>query len=190
MIETLNHIDTQIFLFLNSLHNSTMDSVMLTLSYSEAVMGFLLLGLIGHSVLIYKRKAFAVVFFAILAFGLSDSISSRIFKPGFKRLRPCHQKVLEDKVHLAGRKCWGGKYGFVSSHAANSFALATFFFLALKSQWYYLLFLHAGLVSYSRIYLAKHFPGDIFFGALLGAILGFLSFKLCRKLFLKDFSTE
>ena len=119
-----------------------------------------------------------MIVFSLIAFGLSDSISSRIFKPGFERLRPCHQQQLEDKVHLAGQNCWGGKFGFVSSHASNTFAIATFFFFVFKFKWYWLLFVHAGLVSYSRVYLAKHFPGDILFGALLGILIGYLSYKL------------
>lgn len=190
MVSYLNNIDTQLFLYLNSLHTPLLDPIMLFLSYNKFMMGGLIVMLISLTVKKYKKRAFIAVLFAIVAFGLSDSISSRIFKPGFERLRPCHQKVLEDKVHLAGKKCWGGKFGFVSSHAANSFAIATFFFLILGKNWYGLLFLHAGMVSYSRIYLAKHFPGDILAGAILGLLCGFASFKLWKLIQIKYFASD
>ena len=188
MIETLNNLDTQLFLFLNSFHSPIFDEIMIFLSYNQIMMGALILGLIAHAILKFKKQAALVILFAVVAFGLSDSISSRIFKPGFERLRPCHQEELKEKVHLAGRNCWGGKFGFVSSHASNSFAIATFFFLMLKFKWYWLLFVHAGLVSYSRVYLAKHFPGDIFCGALLGILLGYLCYRICRWIQVKFLS--
>lgn len=190
IIESLNSLDTQLFLFLNSFHSPILDKIMLFLSYNKALMGILILFLFSHTIIKFKKYSLAAIILALIAFGLSDSISSRILKPGFERLRPCHQETLKDKVHLAGQNCWGGKYGFVSSHASNSFALASFFFFLLGGKWYRLLFVHAGLVSYSRVYLAKHFPGDIIAGAMLGLLLGFLCFKvwsfLRTKYFLAD----
>ncbi len=183
MIEFLNNIDTNLFLYLNGLHNPFMDKVMLILSYNKWLMGLLIIILLGLSYKTYKKKVILVFLFAGLSFGLSDSISTKVFKDQIKRLRPCKQDALASKVHLAGKKCWGGKYGFVSSHASNSFAISIFFFLILgRLKWAYALFVYSFLVSYSRIYLAKHFPGDILFGALLGLLCGYLGFVLFEKL--------
>ncbi len=182
MLDYLNQIDTNLFVFLNGLHLDFLDPIMLFLSYNKAFMGVIFIAALIHATIKFKKKAISIFILALIAFGLSDSISSRVFKPNFKRLRPCHQEELKEKVYLANKKCWGGKYGFVSSHASNSFAIAIFFFLVMKSPIYWLMILHAALVSYSRVYLAKHFPGDIFFGAILGTIIAFICYAIFKKL--------
>jgi len=188
MIETIKQIDSELFLYLNSLHSPLFDKIMYFISYNKFLVAGLILFLFALSLKQYKKKFIGIFFFCLLAFGLSDSISSRIFKPGFKRLRPCHEKAIAAEVHLAGQNCWGGKFGFVSSHAANSFALATFFWLLLKAHYSFtwLLFVHSALVSYSRIYLGKHYPLDLIFGAMLGILMAYLSYRLTKKIVLKN----
>ncbi len=88
------------------------------------------------------------------------------------RLRPSHDPDISHLVHIV-RDRQGGLYGFVSSHAANSFAFATFTFLAISRRWFtILIFSWATVVSYSRIYLGVHYPGDIIAGAALGLLTG------------------
>jgi len=81
-------------------------------------------------------------------------------------------------LHSYGR-C-GGLYGFVSSHAANTFGMATFLTLILrkKQKGIYWLFLYAVVVSYTRIYLGVHYPLDVFFGALVGVLSAYLSWAV------------
>ncbi len=180
MLAWLNHIDTQLFLFLNNLHSPALDSIMLAVSYNKLLFALILTAISIYGILKLKKFYLLAFLFCLIGFGLSDAISTRVFKNNFKRLRPCHNEVLKNKVHLAGQNCWGGKYGFVSSHASNSFAIAVFFWLLFRrySKWSALLLIHAGLVAYSRVYLAKHYPGDILFGALLGIALGYLVYRL------------
>lgn len=188
MIEWFNQIDTNLFLFLNSLHSPILDSIMYFLSYNKYFMGGIVLVLIMLGFRQYKMKFFGIFFFCLIAFGLSDSISSRFFKPTFKRLRPCHEPVIAKQVHIVeGDRCWGGKYGFISSHAANSFAIATFFWLILKTQYslLWLLYIHSSLVAYSRVHLGKHYPLDILFGAMLGILCAYLCYRIVKKLILK-----
>lgn len=178
MINYLNEIDTSLFIFLNSLNTPFLDPVMVAISYNKVLFLSLLASVLLYGYLQIKNYIFLAFLFCVIGFGLSDSISSKGFKDNIKRLRPCHNKELRGNVHTAGRKCFGGKYGFVSSHASNSFAIATFFWLLFnRRKKFQLLFLYASIVSYSRIYLARHYPGDIFFGALLGILCGFLAFK-------------
>ena len=73
----------------------------------------------------------------------------------------------------------GGKYGFVSSHAANAFGVVTFLSLLFRRKSLTLgLLFWAFLHSYTRIYLGVHFPGDIVCGGLLGALVGWAVFRL------------
>ncbi len=189
MIENILSIDSELFLFFNAQHTPWLDSIMLALSYNYILMGIFLACMLTLSVKKYGRKMFPLFFILILAFGLSDSISTKVFKNNTKRLRPCHQPKVQAKAHLAGKKCGGGKYGFVSSHAANSFAISTFFFLILRSSYSYiwLIYIYSTLVAYSRIYLARHYPLDIFCGALLGIFISLALFWFVRKKFRTTF---
>ncbi len=116
---------------------------------------------------------------AILLILLSDQLSVHAFKNVFLRLRPCYEPLLEGKIHLTG--ACGGTYGFVSSHAANTFALAMFLCLLFRSRIKYFglfIFCWALFVSYSRIYNGVHYPADVAVGAVLGMGVGAAVFKL------------
>ena len=115
-----------------------------------------------------------------LCFLLADRGSVLIFKDTVCRLRPCH--ALEN-VHMFREGC-GGQYGFVSSHAANAFALLTFFWLRYRKKVkeektlsnLLILFMAVWAVAmcYSRVYLGKHYPGDILCGAIFGVLVGWI----------------
>jgi undecaprenyl-diphosphatase len=80
----------------------------------------------------------------------------------------------------------GGQYGFASSHASNTFALATFLFLLYRNKWSKLMLGWAVVVSYSRIYAGVHYPADILVGAILGALSAIIVYFLYRKYFSND----
>jgi undecaprenyl-diphosphatase len=106
-----------------------------------------------------------------LCFLLADQGSVQLFKNTVCRLRPCH--ALPD-VHMFREGC-GGQYGFISSHAANAFAIATFFCLRYWKRDKIVpvcMIVWACLTSYSRAYLGKHYPGDLICGALFGILVG------------------
>ena len=77
----------------------------------------------------------------------------------------------------------GGMYGFTSSHAANTFGVALFLSLVMRSwSLSIILFIWAALNAYSRMYLGVHYPGDIFFGTLTGLGSGILMYLLYNYL--------
>lgn len=170
----LDRIDHQLFLILNGLHADWLDPVMTFISSETGWIPFyaVLIFLVFYK---YKWKGLWVILGVTVLITCSDQISAHVFKPIFHRLRPCFDPLIEDLVHLPNGKP-GGHYGFISSHACNTFALATFITLIMK-QFYkkigWLMFTWAAVVSYSRIYMGVHFLGDVICGAAVGIALGY-----------------
>lgn len=121
--------------------------------------------------------------FLILAIIASDVTSSYLLKNIVNRLRPCREIDLKPLIYSFGQKC-GGKFGFVSSHAANSIALVFFSIRSLnfEKKWIYGLWIIPVLVGYSRIYLGVHYPGDIAGGMLVGLFWGYVFSKMYKTI--------
>ncbi|MBX9851737.1 MAG: phosphatase PAP2 family protein [Cytophagaceae bacterium] len=138
--------------------------------------------------LIWKFRKLCWIMLPVLGTAIicSDLFASWFMKPLFERLRPCHDKSINYLLHLADG-C-GGLYGFISSHAANHFALATFLTVLLGKQykWIWIVYIWAGIVSYSRIYLGAHYPGDVLTGALAGSLIAIAFYKLYLKMAIKS----
>lgn len=182
MIEFLEHIDQQVVLAINSWNTPFLDEVMWIISgkYTWVPLYLFL------TFLAYRKLSLKVfVFFMIgvfIAIGLSDLISVELFKENIQRYRPSHHIGMKDHLHLYvhedGSRYRGGQYGFVSSHAANFFALAIYVGLSLRLYYKWLLatlIFIACIIAYSRMYLGVHYLSDVLVGGLLGATMGYLS---------------
>ena len=176
MIELLKHIDTSLFLFFNGNHTPFMDSVMegVTNKFTWIPLYLLLLFFVWKK---SKNNMWLVVLSVAILITMSDQVSVHLFKEVFHRYRPCHNLLLEGKVNLINGQC-GGQYGFVSSHAANTFALTTFLIFYFRRKDFALfMYLWASFVSYSRVYAGVHYPFDILGGMVLGIVLGVIGYK-------------
>jgi undecaprenyl-diphosphatase len=128
----------------------------------------------------FKKKGWYWVIFILLNFMISDFVSSTLIKENFFRLRPCRDPYWADKVRFLVSYCPRGS-SFTSSHAANHFAAAMFIFTTFKKtigSWWSILFIWAFVISYAQVYVGVHFPVDIFCGAILGCILGYIPAKI------------
>lgn len=172
----LERLDQQLFLFLNSLNSPFLDTLMHAIS-GKVIWIPLYLSILIFLGIKYKRKFLVILLFIILAATLADQ-ASVLFKNLVQRLRPCHEPSLEGLIHLVKGEC-GGKFGFVSSHASNSFNVALLSLLFIQKRWYTIsIILWASVIGYSRIYLGVHYPGDVICGSLLGALIGWSVYKL------------
>jgi len=181
MLEQIKQLDQDFFLYLNSKHSLIGDIFMGFLSDKYAWLPFYALMLI-FLVFHYRAKVLFVLIALVLTVILSDQFASSICKPFFARLRPSHEPDLAGFVHTI-YGYYGGKYGFISSHAANVFGVATLLFLLLRKQYSFtwLIFIWAAVVSYSRIYLGVHYPLDILFGGITGILWATLIHKIYRR---------
>ena len=176
-VDSLVHYDQELFLWLNGMHAQWADTLMYWITYKYTWIPMYLI-LLSLTIKAEGKKAIAIVAAVILAAALADKITSGLMKPYFERLRPCHEPVLAGLVHeVTG--C-GGNFGFASSHASTSFAVAVVWFMLLKNKvsnmWVILVW--AAIYSYSRVYVGVHYPADILVGAMVGVLVGWLCINL------------
>lgn len=177
MIEKLEELDRQLFMYLNSLNAEWLDVLMYWITYKYTWYP-LYVALIVLVVIKFKWRGALIMLVVIISVGLADQLTSGFMKPYFGRLRPCHEPEISSLINVV-TGC-GGRFGFASSHASTTFALATSLWLLLKdwSRWFVWGFVWATVVAYSRVYVGVHYPSDIFVGALGGIAVGWITVYL------------
>ena len=171
MLESLIQADRNIFQAINTAHDPIVDFVMYWASDKWVWIPFYI-WILYNIIKTFGKRTFIIILLIAVMITISDQVSVLI-KDTFQRLRPCHDIYFKDVIHLVNG-C-GGLYGFVSSHASNTMTLTIFItgILPAAEKWLKIeIFAFALLVSYSRIYLGAHFPGDILGGWILGALIG------------------
>lgn len=192
MENSLELFDQNLLVKINSFHSDWMDTVMWYSSSTVFFLPFPFLILF----LYYRRYKLRNTVALILCCGISvtlTDISTNRVKHLVERYRPTHNLEVGPKLHLVkdpkGQVYRGGKFGFFSSHAANTFGISTLFFFAAnwihrKKRW--LFFLIPLPVIYSRMYMGVHYPSDVLVGSLSGFLIGYATFLVFRKYFFKS----
>ena len=150
MIDRIIEFDKHLMLLLNGWHSPFFDFLMpvITNKYTGIPIYLAILVILFRKT--DMKKLLIAVAAILVTFALCDSLSVALFKETFQRLRPGWDPQIMDQVRMLEYK--GGQYGFVSSHAANLFGLATITSLLIKNRIYTaLIFFWAALVGYSRI---------------------------------------
>ena len=174
---------------INSMHTPLLDSFMYVLSEKLTTL-LTVAAIFAVAYAFYKKfsakKAFEFVLGCAIVFACTD-LSSNLVKHGVKRYRPTHNLEIKEQVRVVN-DYHGGKYGFFSSHAANTFGIFTFIFCCVnwwQKKYKYLIFIYPSLVVYTRMYLGVHYPSDILVGTLDGILFGNIVFFVWNKYFPK-----
>ncbi|MBF25308.1 MAG: phosphatase PAP2 family protein [Flavobacteriales bacterium] len=183
----LIELDKNLFVFLNNLGSEKWDFLWIFFSNKLVIFTFITIVVLIYIPVIEKKKWTLFIVFLIISIGVTDFLHVHLFKNVFMRLRPCWELELVDQIRPLIVDC-GGQYGFISGHSANTSSMAIFIVLAFKSIKIflkYILVIWVFIVSYSRIYLAKHYPLDVLFGILFGIFIGIIVYKIYNYFFNK-----
>jgi undecaprenyl-diphosphatase len=179
IIELLIQADQQLFNFINhQLHADWLSGIMLAARHELTWIPLYIIVL--FKVIQYnKQAAIPFLLISLFTFAITDYCSASVLKPMIGRLRPCYDEATASTMyHLL--EC-GGKYAFPSSHASNHFGMAMCWFACIRvigSQNWRWLWLWATLICFAQVYVGKHFPLDVFGGAILGIFAGYTTSRL------------
>ncbi len=182
ILNILTETDNQLLLMLNGWHCAFADNFMMLVS-SRFAWTLFYVSFLFVMFRNYPRRAAVTCLVAIIAIiVLCDQTASGIIKPLAERLRPSNPaNPISPLVNIV-KGYRGGPYGFPSSHAANSWGMAFFaMYLVRNAKLNTMLMLWAAVVSYSRIYMGVHYPGDI----MVGISIGFVYATLCYAILLR-----
>mgnify|MGYP002624065927 CR=1 FL=1 len=185
IIHNLNDIDQEITLAVNSLNCPASDQIWQFFSDNTV---WIPLYIAITIMLVYRlgwKKAMIVIASLAITFALCDFLSDMV-KHSVNRLRPAYDtRMIHDGIRILEKK--GSLFGFFSCHAANTFGFAICSFLGFRNDrsrnwtgYGILIFAWAFLVSMSRVFVGKHYMGDIMTGAFFGLATGYLIGLLAR----------
>lgn len=175
VLNELVNIDTNAFFAINKMHSPFFDYFMST--YSGKWIWVPMYAAIWYVML--RNFHWRVTLFCMIALALvitiADQTGATLIRPYVERLRPANlANPISEAVHIVNGYR-GGRYGFPSCHAANTFGLACFVWFLFRKRWLTLFIMSWALLTcYSRSYLGVHYPGDLLVGALIGALAAYV----------------
>ena len=179
MLQTLKEWDRELFIWLNSLGIERFDSFWIFVTQIESWIPLFLFFFVIIFVKYGLKKGFVVIFFTLVTFGVTITFTNLV-KEYIARLRPNNVEAMADLIRILQKPT---NYSFFSGHASSSFAVTTFDALAIRTytKWIYITFLWPLIFILSRIYVGVHYPSDLFVGALVGTLLAFLFYWVCKR---------
>lgn len=182
-LNLLDQCDTDLLLAINGAHNEYWDAFMY--AYSGKLIWvpmYISLAYVLFRNLSWKMALMCLVGVA-LTITFADQVGASLIRPWVERLRPSNlDNPISEYVHIVNGYR-GGRYGFPSCHAANTFGLAFFLLFVIRHKSFtWLMVMWALVTCYSRSYLGVHYPGDLLVGALLGLSGAALVYWLLLKL--------
>lgn len=171
--------DNNVVVAINNCHSPFMDSAILVITDFWFFVGVVCC-IIAYS--IRKDKFPKTILFCallIVAVGCTDYLCAGIIRPAVQQLRPTNpDNPVSAMLHIVHGYI-GGKYGFPSCHAANSFAIAVFTCLWFRKDWITAILIAWSLLEcYSRLYLGVHYLSDIAFGGAIGSLIAYIIYRL------------
>lgn len=189
MLEWLEALDRQLFIFINARWSVEWLNGFMMLLRNAATWVPLYIFILVWSYLKMRSTFWWFLVLTLLTFAVTDFGSSSMLKPWLGRVRPCYDSELQDIIHnLVG--C-GGRYSMPSSHAANHFGLAIFWFrtvaIVTGKKWFWV-WIWAFMIGYAQVYVGKHFPFDIVVGAFTGILAGWGTSQLFYYFYARNFA--
>ena len=192
--QNVHHLDQEVTLVINSWHSSVTDPIWQF--FSDKIVWIPMYAAIV-ALLIWRlgwKKGLIAIAGVLLTFGFCDQFSN-VIKYAVCRIRPVNDEfMIAQGLHILET---GGGYGFFSAHAANSFGLAASTYLGIQmdkrlkwrgyAAW---IFFWAGMVAMSRVFVGKHYLGDVIVGSIVGLAAGFAFGYLAKWVCNKYFSTK
>lgn len=182
MWESVLRLDRELFTFINStMSHPWLDLVLPTVTdlHKNPIFTLLIISLLLGTFVRFRglARGLLLFFMCLVCLGTSDFVASQLVKESSGRLRP----KFDSELVVVERSPTAGRLSFPSNHATNMFALAGFVG-SLLPLWRWPLLGIAMLIAFSRVYNGAHYPGDVLFGAFLGALIGLLYFRLTARL--------
>lgn len=184
MLEQIISIDHSLFELINKGFSNQVFDFLMPLIRNKYTWIPLYIAIIIWFLVKKGKEGLYIIFLLAIVIIASDQISASVIKPLFHRLRPCRLPGIAEQIKMIANVNCGGGFSFVSSHATNHFAMATFlfYFFVKENRWIaYSLFLWAGTICFAQVYVGVHFPIDVLFGGILGCFIGFYGIFIYKR---------